>query len=138
MAVTHLLDTNSCVDHLRRGAGSGITTKLAGMATGSVALCAVVVAELLDGARRSNSVAHTLAKVQAFCSQFPSLPFDDRAADEYSKIRAHLVGVGLPIGPNDLMIASIALAHGLTLVTHNVREFARVPGLNIEDWQAGP
>jgi tRNA(fMet)-specific endonuclease VapC len=50
-------------------------------------------------------------------------------------VRAHLAGLGTPIGPNDLMIASIALANGLTLVTHNTSEFGRVPGLKLEDWQ---
>jgi tRNA(fMet)-specific endonuclease VapC len=136
--VIHLLDTNSCVDHLRRGTGSNVTTRLNGSLPGSVILCSVVVAGLLYGARRSNNVARTLAEVQGFCSRFASLPFDDRAADEYGKIRAHLYGAGIPIGPNDFMIASIALAIGLTLVTHNVGEFGRVPGLNIEDWQGGP
>jgi tRNA(fMet)-specific endonuclease VapC len=54
---------------------------------------------------------------------------------QYSLIRADLAAKGTPIGPNDLMIASIALAHDLTLVTHNTSEFSRVPGLRIEDWQ---
>jgi tRNA(fMet)-specific endonuclease VapC len=66
----------------------------------------------------------------------PSLPFDDRAAEVYGRIRAHLTATGMAIGPNDLMIAAIALANGLTLVTHNTAEFSRVPGLTIEDWQA--
>jgi tRNA(fMet)-specific endonuclease VapC len=136
--VTFLLDTNSCIDHLRRGAGSNVTAGLGRSAPGSVVLCSVVVAELLYGARRSNNIARTLAQVQGFCSRFVSLPFDDRAAEEYAKIRAHLVGAGVPIGPNDVLIASIALANGLTLVTHNVGEFGRVPGLTVEDWQGGP
>ena len=63
------------------------------------------------------------------------MPFDDRAADEYGRIRAHLAGLGMLIGPNDLLIASIALANGLILVTHNTAEFSRVPGLKLEDWQ---
>jgi tRNA(fMet)-specific endonuclease VapC len=133
--VTHLLDTNSCVDHLRRGPASHITSKLAAAAPGSVVLCSVVVAELLYGAHRSARKAQTLSQVRAFCQPFQSLPFDDRAAEEYGRIRAHLAGLGTPIGPNDLMIASIALAHGLTLVTHNTSEFSRVPGLKLEDWQ---
>jgi tRNA(fMet)-specific endonuclease VapC len=93
------------------------------------------VAELLYGAHRSAHQAQTLIQVQAFCRPFQSLAFDDRAAEEYGRIRAHLDGLGTPIGPNDLMIASIALAHGLTLVTHNTSEFSRVPGLKLEDWQ---
>ena len=76
-----------------------------------------------------------MGQVQAFCRPFQSLAFDDRAAAEYGKIRADLASQGTPIGPNDLMIASIALSNGLTLVTHNTNEFSRVLGLKLEDWQ---
>ena len=60
---------------------------------------------------------------------------DDRAAEEYGKVRALLAALGTPIGPNDLLIAAIALANQMTLVTHNTAEFSRVPGLALEDWQ---
>lgn len=133
--MTHLLDTNTCVDHLKRGQASNVTAKLAAAPPGSVVLCSVVLAELLYGAHRSASKAQTLVQVQAFCRPFQSLPFDDPAAEHYGVVRAHLAGLGTPIGPNDLMIASIALANGLTLVTHNTSEFGRVPGLKLEDWQ---
>ena len=67
---------------------------------------------------------------------YKSLPFDDRCAEAYGRIRARLAEVGSIIGPNDLLIASIAVVHGATLVTHNVREFSRVEGLAYEDWEA--
>jgi tRNA(fMet)-specific endonuclease VapC len=76
-----------------------------------------------------------LALLAAIRKRLPSLPFDDRAAEEYGDIREHLAAMGTPIGPNDLIIASIARANGMTLVTHNTAEFSRVPGLQIEDWQ---
>ena len=79
--------------------------------------------------------AANLALIATLRQQFVSLPFDDRAAEEYGKVRAHLTALGTPIGPNDLMIAAIALANQLTLVTHNTAEFSRVPGLTLEDWQ---
>jgi tRNA(fMet)-specific endonuclease VapC len=63
------------------------------------------------------------------------LPFDDRCAETYGRIRARLAEMGSLIGPNDLPIAAIAAAHGATLVTHNVREFSRVDGLVYEDWE---
>jgi tRNA(fMet)-specific endonuclease VapC len=76
-----------------------------------------------------------LSQVRTFCAPYVSLSFDDRAADEYSIIRTHLTSLGQLIGHNDLLIAAIALANGLTLVTHNTAEFRRVPGLLLEDWQ---
>ena len=65
-----------------------------------------------------------------------SVNFDDAAAKKYGKIRSDLAFKGTPIGPNDLMIASIALVNDMVLVTHNTREFSRVATLKIEDWEA--
>ena len=135
--MTHLLDTNSVIDHLRREPASNVTTRLMAAPPGSVALCSVVLAELYYGAMHSGPAhqAANLALIAKLRTQFVSLPFDDRAAEEYGKVRAHLAALGTPIGPNDLMIAAIALANQLTLVTHNTTEFRRVPGLPLEDWQ---
>jgi tRNA(fMet)-specific endonuclease VapC len=135
--VTRLLDTNSFIDHLRRGPASKVTAKLAATPPGDVFLCSVVLAELIYGAMHSGAAYHAanLALVAKLRQQFVSLPFDDRAAEEYGIIRERLAALGTPIGPNDLMIAAIALANGMTLVTHNTSEFSRVPGLVIEDWQ---
>ena len=77
-----------------------------------------------------------LALLKHFFGQFASLPFNEEAAETYGRIRAELAAQGTPIGPNDLIIAAIALAHKVTLVTHNTREFGRVHGLQIEDWVA--
>jgi tRNA(fMet)-specific endonuclease VapC len=68
--------------------------------------------------------------------RFVSLPFDDLAAEAYGRIRARLEQAGQLIGPNDLLIAAIAVAHQVTLVTHNTREFQCVEGLQIDDWEA--
>jgi tRNA(fMet)-specific endonuclease VapC len=133
--VTYLLDTNSCIEQLRRRASSTFKARLAAAKPSDIRLCSVVVAELLYGVARSAQRSRNLAKVRQFCAPFVSLPFDDQAAGEYGEIRAYLEMIGLPIGPNDLLIASIARAHGLTLVSHNTAEFSRVPGLAVEDWQ---
>ncbi|MCC6419067.1 MAG: type II toxin-antitoxin system VapC family toxin [Gemmataceae bacterium] len=135
--MTHLLDTNAFVDHLRRGPASTVTAKLLAAPPGSVALCSVVLAELLYGAVRSGPAheAANRALLAGLRAQFPCLPFDVPAAEAYGTLRAYLAGLGQLIGPNDLMIAAIALANGLTLVTHNTSEFSRVPGLPLEDWQ---
>jgi tRNA(fMet)-specific endonuclease VapC len=134
--VTHLLDTNTCIVYLRKGESSPIAARLAASTPGSVVLCSVVVAELLYGAERSDQRTKTLADVHNFCQAFDSLPFDNRAAEEYGAIRAQLSRLGTPIGPNDLLIAAIALANSVTLVTHNTSEFSRIPRLALEDWQS--
>ena len=72
--------------------------------------------------------------VQTFAAPLISVPFDDLAADVYGRIRADLERRGQALGPNDSMIAAIALVYGLTIVTHNTAEFSRVSGLLIEDW----
>jgi tRNA(fMet)-specific endonuclease VapC len=100
-----------------------------------IALCSVVSAELWYGAERSHNPTREHARVDAFVGQFDSLPFDTDAARIYARIRHHLATLGLPIGPYDLQIAAIALAHNLILVTHNTTEFSRVPGLTQEDWE---
>jgi tRNA(fMet)-specific endonuclease VapC len=100
-----------------------------------LSLCSAVKAELLYGAAKSNLAERTLARLKIFFDVFTSLPFDDRAAAAYGNIRAELEKHGTPIGPNVLMIAAIALANRLTLVTHNQREFGRVATLKLEDWE---
>jgi tRNA(fMet)-specific endonuclease VapC len=103
--------------------------------TGDLRVCSIVRAELRYGALRSAKPAANRAAVDALLAPYPSLPFDDAAADQYAAIRHHLESIGQVIGPLDVQIAAIALAHDCTLVTHNTAEFTRVPGLVIEDWQ---
>ena len=98
-------------------------------------LCSVVVAELIYGARKSDNIAKNLALVHKFCEPFVSLPFDNRCAEHYGTIRADLEKAGMKIGANDLFVAAIANSYDLILVTHNIREFSRITGLQIEDWQ---
>jgi tRNA(fMet)-specific endonuclease VapC len=131
----YLLDTNTCIQHLR-GHHPAITRKLASRQATEIRLCSVVRAELIYGALRSAVPAHNRALVEHFCMRFVSLPFDDHSADTYGMIRADLSATCQLIGPNDLLIAAIALANNVVLVTHNTREFGRVAGLAIEDWEA--
>ena len=105
------------------------------MSPDAVNVCSIVKAEMYAGAMKSNDPARTRSKQQAFLAQFISLPFDDAAAEVYAIIRTHLEAQGTPIGPYDLQIAAIALANNLILVTHNTREFSRIPGLMLEDWE---
>ena len=130
----YLLDTNTCIQYLTRRS-SPIVDKLATLPRQEVALCDIVKAELYYGAYRSSRLESNLELYREFFSEFVSLPFDGRAAEVYGRIRVQLERLGTPIGPNDLHIASITIANNLILVTHNTREFSRVEGLEIEDWE---
>lgn len=100
-----------------------------------IVVCSVVRAELAFGAAKSQTTAASQAKHQRFLRPYATLPFDDLAANYYGKIRAELEKQGKPIGSNDLLIAAIALSRGLTLITHNIKEFGRISDLKIEDWE---
>lgn len=132
--MTYLLDTNTCIRFLNPR-NSAVPAHLAALKPEEVAICQIVKAELYYGAYKSARRDANLALLAKFFSQFVSLPFDDAAAEAYGRLRAGLARKGTPIGPNDLMIAAIALASDLTLVTHNTAEFSRVPGLRLEDWE---
>jgi tRNA(fMet)-specific endonuclease VapC len=132
----YLLDSNAWIAYLRQS-DANLIQRLQREAPAAILMCSVVLGELYYGAERSGASHQTAnhALLAQLRQDFLSLPFDDPAAEVYGRIRAHLAGLGTMIGPNDLMIAAIALANGLILVTHNTAEFSRVPGLTIEDWQ---
>ena len=130
----YLLDTNVCARYLN-GRSLVIRERLQSTNVEEIAVCSVVKAELFYGAMKSNNPQITLARQHQFLRLFVSLPFDDVIALTYGRIRAELAANGTPIGPNDFQIAAIALTHNLILVTHNTREFSRVSGLVIEDWE---
>ena len=128
-----LLDTNICIAWLN-GRDATLRKKLEHAPVGDVVICSVVKAELLFGARKSGRVSQNLQQLESFFSGLPSLPFDDRAAEVYGTVRAQLERQGTLLGPNDLMIASIALATDNTLVTRNDHAFRPVVGLRVEAW----
>lgn len=131
----YLLDTNAA-SNIFKAKGAAIVAKSRLILSARQFIPSVVRAEMLYGWQADPSYAPRLADLRTFLRGFPSLPFDDAAAEEYGRLRAHLRQAGTMIGPNDLLIASIALANSLILVTHNTAEFARVPGLRLEDWQS--
>ena len=131
--MSFLLDTNVCIAFLN-GRDKGVRDKLLAMDPESVRLCSVVRAELLYGARNSDHVDANLGRLNEFLSAFESLPFDDACADHYGIVRAQLRRGGLTIGPNDLLIAAIALANDQALITRNQQEFHRIPGLRLVSW----
>ena len=128
-----LLDTNVWIHYLKNP-GSRIRAGLEKHAPDEIVVCAVVKAELLHGAKKYGVPERRAAIVHETLAPYRSLPFDDAAAEHYARIRHELEESGGRIGPHDLLIAAICLAHGCTLVTSNVSEFQRVRGLGVEDW----
>lgn len=132
--MTYLLDTNTCI-RIINGRVPKLRTRLLTVPVHEVTICSIVRAELFYGAAKSQTPIRTKQKQELFLQPFATLPFDDAAASTYGLVRAHLELAGTPIGPLDLQIAAIALVHGLVLVTHNTREFSRVSGLLLDDWE---
>ena len=133
--MTYLADTNACINLLRQ-LNLPLVARWRATKASDIVLCSVVVYELRYGAERSSAPVREHAKLDLFLAAFSSLPFDDSCARRCAEIRHTLEFSGHVIGPHDLQIASIAVQHGLTVVTHNTREFARVPGLQWEDWES--
>ena len=100
----------------------------------AMALSVINVAELLHGVEESSRPNDNLRSVEDFLSRIDVLPYTIKAAQHYGAIRTSLERAGQPIGVNDLHVAAQARSEGLTLVTNNVREFARIPGLQLENW----
>lgn len=136
--MTYLLDTNAWVV-LLRNQNAGLATRFSQCPAASISLCSIVLFELWYGVHRSDPQyrAGNQKLVEEIESTYPSWSFDDRAAHHAATVRAALASAGQPIGPYDLAIAAIALANNCILVTRNVNEFQRVPGLSIENWQQG-
>ncbi|MFM7372259.1 MAG: type II toxin-antitoxin system VapC family toxin [Sphaerospermopsis kisseleviana] len=130
----YLLDTNTCIVYLK-GKNLYLKKKLENIPLSEIAVCSVVKGELFYGAMRSADPERNLKLQQDFLNQFVSLPFNDQAATIFGNIRAQLTAQGTPIGGYDLQIAAIALTNNLILVTHNTREFSRIPELKLEDWE---
>jgi tRNA(fMet)-specific endonuclease VapC len=128
-----LLDTDICI-HLLNAREPALLERFHSHSPLDLALCSVVRAELLWGARNSTRVEENLERVRLFAEPLKSLAFDDDCAEHYAIIRAALAARGTPIGPNDTLISAIALAHQATLVTRNQREFQRVENLQLESW----
>lgn len=132
MAQRAMLDTN-IVSELMRNQRSRLWERTRSHPPDSLCVSIIVAAELRFGAALQGS-AHRLAEVNDILGLIAVVPFESPADGHYADIRASLHRAGTPIGPNDLFIAAHALALDLTLVTANVREFSRVPGLRVENW----
>jgi tRNA(fMet)-specific endonuclease VapC len=126
-----LLDTNAVIAIL--GGKIAFLAKLKQHQPADFGIPAIAAHELFFGAFKSTRAAANLARVEAL--QFEIVDFDREDARRAGELRAHLATAGTPIGPYDALIAGQALARSLVLITHNTREFQRVPALRVEDWE---
>lgn len=130
----YLLDTNACISYIN-GRAPRLRDMFHSKAFSEIVVSSITKAEMYFGSQKSQRPERSRAEQDEFFQSIDSLPFDDDAAEEYGSIRAYLERRGTPIGPHDMLIAAIARANGLIVVTHNTRHFSRIPGLNVEDWE---
>lgn len=128
----YLLDTNIISAWARRSHPALLSRMLA-VVPSDFAISVLVEHELRYGFAR-NPLVKSWPIIESLLALIPSLPLTRPIANRAANLRSDLAAAGTPIGPYDLLIATTALEHGATLVTNSTREFARVPGLGVEDW----
>jgi tRNA(fMet)-specific endonuclease VapC len=129
--MSFLLDTDTCSAHMRRPAG--LTHRFI-QHSGRLAIPSVVLAELYAGAYLLAEPERMLRRVAEFLPAVEIVDFDAACAEQFGKLRGVLKRKGASVSPIDLMIAAVALAHDLTVVTHNTADFAAIPDLRLADW----
>lgn len=131
--MTYMLDTNICI-YVMKNKPEKVLRRFREELDGELCISSITLAELEFGMKHSSNPAKNEQALLRFLAPLSILPFEAAAASEYSALRTYLQNKGTPIGPLDMLIAGHALAEGLTLVTNNVREFERVPDLQLENW----
>ena len=129
--MTHLLDTDTCSAHMRRP--SGLAHRFI-QYSGGIAISSIVLAELYSGAYKLKNPTRLLLGIADLIQDVVVLDFDVACAEEFGKVRGKLLQQGIQFPTADLLIASVALVHNLTLVTHNNADYKSIPGLRLDDW----
>lgn len=132
MMLRYMLDTNICIYAIKNRPAE--VRERFNQQADRLCISTATLTELLYGTEKSATPTRNLGVVESFMARLKVLPFDERAASHTAQIRALLEKTGQPIGPYDTMIAGHARSLGLAVVTNNFREFARVPGLLMENW----
>ncbi len=129
----YLLDSNAVSVWAKRSSNTFLS-HLLNVSPKDLCISSIVEVEALFGIELKPQFSY-LQALQSLLRELPVVDFDSASALQAAKIRAHLQRIGRPIGSYDALIAATAMAHGLIVVTHNTREFGRVEGLLVEDWQ---
>lgn len=128
-----LIDTNICI-YIKNHRPAEVLTRFSKLPPGKVVMSTITYGELCFGAEKSSKPKESRHILEHLIALIPVLPLNEIVSTHYGKIRQRLQAIGQPIGNNDLWIAAHALANKLILVTNNVAEFERVPGLRVENW----
>ncbi len=129
----YLLDSDICIYVIKKQP-KNVWKQFHSLNFSDMALSAVTVAELRYGVAKSRAKERNEAALEEFLAPLRIMPFDETATTVYGEIRADLARKGTPIGPLDMLIAAQAVSLGVTLVTNNLREYRRVPGLHCVSW----
>jgi tRNA(fMet)-specific endonuclease VapC len=130
-----MLDTDSCIALIKRKSGK-ILRRITSLAAGEAGISAVTLAELRFGVAKSAEKERNSEALEEFLLPLEIADFDEAAALAYGNVRTALESTGKPIGPLDTLIGAHAISLRAVLVTHNTREFRRIPGLSVDDWLA--
>ena len=131
--MSYLIDTDICSAHFKQ---KGTVTSKFLQNTGRLHVSAITVGELYTWALRAKAPPQRLQSLSDFLDDVTVLDVTEHVGRKFGEVRAALLDVGRPAPNLDLMIASTALVHGLTVVTHNTQDFTNIPGLRVEDWLA--
>lgn len=129
----YLLDTNILIYLMKKG-NMKLLDKISSQEFGALSISSITLAELEFGAANSSNPELNRSVFLGTLSAIDVMNFDDNCAYEYGIIRQKLKVKGSPIGPMDMLIAATAIAHHLTMVTNNTKEFIKVEGLKVQDW----
>ena len=130
--LAYMLDTNICI-HVMKTYPPEVRETFNALAE-QLCISSITLGELHYGAEKSARRAENLTAIEHFVARLDILPFGRKAAAHYGQIRAELERAGTPCGPHDMQIGAHARSEGLVVVTNNIREFARMPGLRVENW----
>ena len=133
MALLYLLDTNICI-YIAKQRPPAAARRFADLAAGTVGMSLITSGEVRFGAEKSTRRDETLAALVRLIELIPVIELGANVGEAYGVLRAQMERAGTPVGNNDLWIAAHAISLGVTLVSNNTREFARVPGLALENW----
>ncbi|OYR21617.1 type II toxin-antitoxin system tRNA(fMet)-specific endonuclease VapC [Brucella pseudogrignonensis] len=130
--LTYMLDTNICI-YVMKTYPPAVLEKFNALAD-QLCISSITLGELHYGAEKSARREHNLTAIEHFVARLDVLPFADKAAAHYGQVRAELERAGTPCGPHDMQIGAHARSEGLIVVTNNMREFVRMPGVRVENW----